>query len=230
MYIYRIPWGGSLAVRTSALRKAGLVDAWGRCLCEDTSTYGPIRALGLRLAFAPAATQVNSESTDLAGCYYFMLRQIVCVRLHHVFWWRLFTITAATIISFVACCLLASIGIVGAVLSLFGVTTELWKLAAMAIFPALCGAGVVGMVAGGDRLVRRVVAAPPRVVGFPNLFWATSLALYQATYAIFAAPMIRSIDWRGITYDIEGRGRIRMRAFRPYRVPAGEPGATCSVL
>jgi cellulose synthase/poly-beta-1,6-N-acetylglucosamine synthase-like glycosyltransferase len=49
-FLYRIPWGGSLAVRKSALREAGLLDHWSRCFCEDTSAYGPLRAAGFRLA------------------------------------------------------------------------------------------------------------------------------------------------------------------------------------
>jgi hypothetical protein len=35
------------------------------------------------------------------------------------------------------------------------------------------------------------------------------------------APFERSIVWRGLTYDIGGRDRIRLRAYRPF---AGRPG------
>ena len=230
MLIYRIPWGGSLAIRADVLREAGLVDRWSRCLCEDTSSYGPVRKLGLRVAFVPAATQVSCESIDLAGSNYFMLRQIVCVRLHHVFWRRLFAVAIATAVAVVLCGLLASLGIVGAVVLLSGAKTELWKLTAFAAFPALGWAGAVGLVAIADRLVRRLAAEPPHTIRFADLVWATPLALYNTAYATIAAPLTRSIDWRGITYDIEDADQIRMRAFQPYRTANGERDATSSLL
>jgi hypothetical protein len=230
MYLYRIPWGGSLAVRKRLLHEAGLLDYWSRCLSEDTSTYGPIRALGLRLAYVPAATQLNSEAIDLAGAYYFMLRQLVCVRLHHVFWPLMLAANVATMLSFLVCCVLATVGVVGAGLALCGLTTQLWQLTALAIIPVLYVAGVIAMLMIAERLVCRVVAPPPRTLGFPKLAWGILLALYQSTYAMFATPLTHAIEWRGITYDIRGRDRILMRTYRPYRGTGTEPVATRSVL
>jgi cellulose synthase/poly-beta-1,6-N-acetylglucosamine synthase-like glycosyltransferase len=230
MYLYRIPWGGSLAVRKSALYQTGLLDHWSRCFCEDTSAYGLLRAAGLRLAFVPEATHINSEPTDLASANYFMLRQLVCVRLHHVFWLRMLAVNSATVLSFLICCLLALFGLVGAVVSLLGITTELWMLTGFAIIPALYGAGVMAALTAGDYLVRRVVAAPPRAADFPRLVWAILITLFLATYAIFQAPLMRSIHWRGINYEIKGRNRIRMCAYRPYSGTDDEPGAARSVL
>jgi hypothetical protein len=225
-YLYRIPWGGSLAVRKSALYETGLLDYWSRCFCEDTSAYGPLRAAGLRLAFVPAATQINTEPTDIAGAHYFMLRQIVCLRLHHVYWTLMLCVNAATALSFLICCLAAFLGIAGAVLALVGIAAPFWKLTAFAIIPALYVAGLIAALAVGDHLVRRTVSAPPRRVSLPKLASAIFIALSHATYAVFKAPFLRSIAWRGITYDIEGRDRIRMRAYQPYC--AADDGATAA--
>lgn len=229
-YLYRIPWGGSLAVRKSALHRSGLIDYWSRCFCEDTSAYGPLRAAGLRLAFVPAATQINSEPSELAGAGYFMLRQLVCVRLHHVYWLRLLGANAATVVSFLIACLLALLGAVGAVQSMLGTATQLWKLTAFAIIPALYCAGLIGALTVGDHLVRRIVKAPPRPAGLPRLVLAILVALHYTTLGLFKAQFARSIDWRGITYDIEGRDRIRMRTYRPYRGADAGPVAARSIL
>jgi cellulose synthase/poly-beta-1,6-N-acetylglucosamine synthase-like glycosyltransferase len=225
-YLYRIPWGGSLAVRKSALHETGLLDYWSRCFCEDTSAYGPLRAAGLRLAFVPAATQINTEPTDIAGAHYFMLRQLVCLRLHHVYWTLILCVNAATALSFLICCLAAFLGIAGAALALVGIAAPFWKLSAFAIIPALYVAGLIAALAVGDHLVRRTVSAPPRRVSLPKLVSAIFIALSHATYAVFKAPFMRSIAWRGITDDIEGRDRIRMRAYRPYC--AADDGATAA--
>ena len=61
MFVFHIPWGGSLAMRRETIRAANLIEHWSRCLCEDTSAYEPLRRAGLRVAFVPQATQFNRE-------------------------------------------------------------------------------------------------------------------------------------------------------------------------
>ncbi|MBV9969827.1 MAG: hypothetical protein JO228_07580, partial [Xanthobacteraceae bacterium] len=215
-FVYRIPWGGSFAIRRSAVESTGLLEHWTHCLGEDTSAYGPLRSAGLRLAFVPAATQVNSEATDLGNAYAFMLRQVLSARLHHVFWPLIFSTNLATIVSYLMSCLLALLGIIGAVLSMFGVTAGLWKLTAFAIIPALYGVGLLLALVIGDRLVRRSVSAPPPPWGWKVLV-AAAIAAASSGYAMLAAPFARTIEWRGLTYDIEGRDRIRLRSYRAYQ-------------
>ena len=221
-FLYRIPWGGSFAIRRSAIESTGLLEHWTHCLGEDTSAYGPLRRAGLRLAFVPGATQVNSEATDLDGALAFMLRQILSARLHHVFWPAILAANIATIVSFLISSLLTLVGIVGIVLSIFGVATGLWKLTAFAIIPALYGLGLLVALAVGDFLVRRAVFAPPPPWG-PKVVVAAALAAASSGYAMLAAPFVRSVEWRGLTYDIEGRDRIRMRSYGPYHAPGTAP-------
>jgi hypothetical protein len=221
-FLYRIPWGGSFAIRRSAIESTGLLEHWTHCLCEDTSAYGRLRGAGLRLAFVPGAIQVNSEAIDLDGVHTFIFRQIVCARLHHVFWPLILAVNVATISSFVISSLLALIGVVGAVLSFFGVATGLWKLTAFGIIPALYGVGLLLALAVGDRLVRGQVSAPAPAWG-PNVLAAAAIAVASSGYAMLTAPFARSIAWRGLTYDIEGRDRIRMRSYRPYRAAGTAP-------
>jgi cellulose synthase/poly-beta-1,6-N-acetylglucosamine synthase-like glycosyltransferase len=221
-FVYRIPWGGSLAIRRSAIERTGLLEHWTRCLGEDTSAYGPLRRAGLRLAFVPAATQVNSEATDLDGAYAFMLRQILSARLHHVYWPLILAANVTTIVSFLISTLLASVGIVGVALSILGVATGLWKLTAFAIIPSLYCVGLLVALAVGDRLVRRAVCAPPPPSGL-EVVAAAAVAAAFSGYAMLAAPFVRSVEWRGLTYDIAGRDRIRMRSYRPYDAPGSAP-------
>ena len=221
-FLYRIPWGGSLAIRRSAIESTGLLEHWNRCLCEDTSAYGRLRSAGLRLAFVPAATQVNSEPIDLDGVHTFIFRQIVCARLHHVFWPLILAVNVATIVSFAISSVLALVGLVGVALTVFGVATGLWKLTAFAIVPALYCVGLLLALAVGDRLVRRAVSAPPPPSG-PKVVAAAAIAAASSGYAMLVAPFARAIEWRGLTYDIAGRDRIRMRSYRPYHAAGTAP-------
>lgn len=221
-FLYRIPWGGSFAIRRSAIESTGLLEHWTRCLGEDTSAYGPLRRAGLRLAFVPAATQVNSEATDLDGAYAFILRQILSARLHHVFWPLILAANVATIVSFLLSSLLALVGVVGIVFSIFGVATGLWKLTAFAIIPAFYCLGLLTALAVGDHLVRRAVCAPRPPWG-PKVIAAAAVAAAKSGHAMLAAPFARSIEWRGLTYDIAGRDRIRLRSYRPYHAAGTAP-------
>jgi GT2 family glycosyltransferase len=220
-FLYRIPWGASLAIRRSALESTGLLEHWTRCLGEDTSAYGPLRDAGFRLVFVPAATQINSEAISLDGAHAFMLRQILSARLHHVFWPLILAANVATIVSFLISCLLALIGVFGTVLAIFGVATQISKLIAFAIIPALYCAGFLIALAAGDRLVRRAVTAPPPPSGL-KVCAAAAIAIASCTYAMAIAPFVRSVEWRGITYDIGGRDRIRLRSYHPYAGRAGQ--------
>ena len=137
---------------------------------------------------------------------------------------------AATIVAFMAASLLALAGIVGAVLALLGDANQVWQLIAFALIPGLYVLGLLTALTIADRLVRSVVAAPQRVADPPRLVVASLIALSFTTNSLFMAPFLRSIDWRGITYDIEGRIRIRMRGYRPYRAIGDETASSRSIL
>jgi hypothetical protein len=70
--------------------------------------------------------------------------------------------------------------------------------------------------------VRREVSAPAQAWG-PKVLAAAAIAVASSGYAMLTAPFERSIEWRGLTYDIEGRDRIRMRSYRPYRAAGTAP-------
>ena len=212
MFLYRIPWGGSLAMRRTVLFQTGLLERWACSLGEDTSTYGVLRASGLRLAFVPGATQVNTETTDLQGAYYFMLRQLIAARVHHIHWPLMMTMTLAAIASVLICCILATAGIAAAVLA----NAQAWALTKFAIIPASYFTATVAALLIADVLVRRYGHAPPYFVSLPRLIVAVAIGIYEASYAMCTAPRIPMIEWRGITYDILGKNRIHMRAYRPY--------------
>ena len=76
------------------LRDPNLLDHWSNCFCEDTSCYGVLRDQGLKLAFVPEATNINRESIDFDRCQNFVMRQLLCVRLHHVHWNAIFLTNA----------------------------------------------------------------------------------------------------------------------------------------
>ena len=86
MVCYRIPWGGSLALRSSFLREADVLDEWSRGFCEDTMLQKLSRRTGGRIEVVPEAVISSEEETSLARCIPWISRQLLTARLHHPRW------------------------------------------------------------------------------------------------------------------------------------------------
>src|SRR5262249_37422245 len=149
MYVFEMPWGGSLALRGDLARHPRLREHWCRGFCEDTAAHRILRELGLRLEWVPQATQVNRESIPLRRCRAFILRQLPCVRLHHPRWPLIFGLNIGSILAqFGALALLAGALAAGA-----------WELAGVAL--VLLGLYLFAMLATlrmGEELVRLAFA------------------------------------------------------------------------
>jgi hypothetical protein len=120
---------------------------------------------------------------------------------------------------------LATAGIAGTVLA----NAQTSLLAKFAIIPASYFTATVAALFIADGLVRRFGHAPPYFVSLPRLMIAVAISIYKASYAMCTAPRIPMIEWRGITYDILGKNRIHMRAYRPYP-DSGGAASTQSLL
>jgi cellulose synthase/poly-beta-1,6-N-acetylglucosamine synthase-like glycosyltransferase len=216
MCAFGIPWGGSLAFRTGVLRRAGLLEAWGRCLCEDTVSYGVLRRAGLAVRFAPAATTINREPTDLAGACTFVRRQLVCARLHHARWGAVAALNLGTGLA------LAAVAALGGARG--------WAAAAAGLLGAYA-LGLLAALAALEALVRRRARERGEAPPPPPFSWKTlpALALAQAVHlgCLLSALGLRRVTWRGVTYRLGGRGQVRLLEYRPF---AAAPAAAESVL
>src|SRR5262249_46351356 len=83
MAAFNIPWGGSMALRTSLFRETDLLERWSHSFGEDTSCHMAVRERGLRLANVPAVTMVNHEVTKGRNGFSFIQRQLISARLGH---------------------------------------------------------------------------------------------------------------------------------------------------
>jgi cellulose synthase/poly-beta-1,6-N-acetylglucosamine synthase-like glycosyltransferase len=86
MFCYRIPWGGTLAIKTSVFRDSDLKERWGKAFCEDTMLFEVLRKQGLKVAFVPSLMMVNREACDVPGYSSWVRRQLLTARLYHPRW------------------------------------------------------------------------------------------------------------------------------------------------
>jgi cellulose synthase/poly-beta-1,6-N-acetylglucosamine synthase-like glycosyltransferase len=202
-----IPWGGSMAFRAELFRQSDLLERWARSFVEDTGSHRVLRSLGLRLCHVPQATMVNHETIDLRDCFRFIRRQLLNARLYHESWIVILTMGVGT-----------PLALAGAVVPTLA--NGLWQWAA-GLGTLLVGSffTMVFFLSIADRQINRLAqkrGAPPYPFAWKLLL---VLPLTQAIYlaGLVSACFLRKIEWRGITYEVDGSGRIRLMEYRPYQ-------------
>tara|TARA_R110002072_G_scaffold302710_2_gene487741 strand:- start:316792 stop:318075 length:1284 start_codon:yes stop_codon:yes gene_type:complete len=207
-----IAWAGSLAMRTDFVKSAALSDEWSRMVFEDTSLLNSLNKAGLRLSFVPNAIMVNTEAIGCAQLVRFVQRQLLNARLYHPDWKTIFNHG-----------ILSTIGTAGGLLAMpLALMSLNWAAAGIL---ATAGAIAIGFSAYFairlDLSIRRILEARNGQQEKSALLRSsTRLIFVQALYcvALLSARRQRTVDWRGIQYDIDstdGTCRIQMREYRP---------------
>lgn len=211
MYAYRIPWGGTLALKASVLRGSDLLDRWAHAFCEDTMLYSVLRRSGHRVAFVPSLMMVNREDCSVGSFYRWVRRQLLTARLYHPAW--------AMVVGHGLLVSLAQwIGVVSLIVALaagYGLAAA-WLLAGMGLYWGT----MAGLLAAMEAGIRRMLAARGELYGrVSNPLQVSSLLrvgaamlLTQAVYpaALLSALFLRTVEWRGVRYRIQGPRGIRM--------------------
>ena len=226
MYCFRIVWGGSMAIKTEAIRRAALTSRWSESLTDDTLLFSALRSVGLKVAFVPALLMVNREEITREVFQSWVARQLLLARLYHPRW-----IGVVGQGALLGCILAGAVG--GIALCLVSGEPAL----AVLYFGVL-----VAFQIGVDLILRRLEAAvatklqekgesvrsPRRLPGNRFAFYRTML-LTQWSYlrALASAMTLRRLDWRGIEYEVNGPQAIRMTGYQPGRECPGvhtQPG------
>ena len=210
-----IPWGGSLAFRLDVIRRAGLLDEWSHCFCEDTSSARALWKLRLRVQVVANATAVSRETIELSAAVSFIRRQLVCSRLHHPSWPIILVTGWATAFALV----------VTPAFGMIAFTSGAIDVAATAIFLVI--AHVAGVATPLLLMERRLRNGRGGAMPAFALSWRSILAIPFA-HAIHigclcTAALTRRIDWRGITYELGDRGEVHLLQYHTYRC---QPAAT----
>lgn len=207
-----IPWGGSLAMRADFVRSAALSDEWSQMLFEDTALACSLDKAGLQLGFVPNAVMVNTEAIRCAELARYVRRQMLNARLYHPAWKTIFSHGV-----------LSTLGTVGTLLAMPVALMSLnWIAAGILAGTSAVAIGFTTYYAIRlDRSVRRVLNARGEQHQNSALPRSSSrLVFVQALYcvALLSAHRQRTVDWRGIQYDIDvvdGDCRVQLREYRP---------------
>lgn len=215
MYIYKIPWGGTLAIKTEVLHQTGLLDKWGKALCEDTMVRSVLGKHKIQVRFVPSLIMLNQEECDLPGFRYWMKRQLLCSRLYHPRWLAvignaIFTIFLPTILMLLSLVALFTGQWYAAVLSFSSYGSYVVALMLIILFLER-GVQQVLQFHGQPRTQLSVTHILKMLMGIPFTQWVSGLAMLSSLW-------MPKVKWRGITYQIKNSWRIRLLEYRPYQV------------
>ena len=214
MYLYRIPWGGSLAIRTDLVRRAQLIERWEQAFCEDTMLRRVLQEKGLQIESVASLMMVNREECTLPSFRRWVSRQLLNAKLYHPGWNAVliygtivFLIPASAALSSIVALFTAqwtSAVILGvsfvAYLTLLLVLINVWQQAVRA-----------------KLKLRRESLPNLSPVTFLKFIVAIPLSQLVCAIALWQAVLTKQVEWRGITYQIKGPWDIKLMEYLPYQ-------------
>jgi cellulose synthase/poly-beta-1,6-N-acetylglucosamine synthase-like glycosyltransferase len=215
MYLYRIPWGGTLALKTEVIRQTGLLDRWARAYCEDTMIRNVLAQHGLQVKFVPSLLILNREECDLPRLIGWTKRQLLASRLYHPQWWAVIADALQTV-------LLPNLLLILCLAALF---QQKWDAATVAfagfggyivallLMAIALEKGVQPIIRNNTGTITRlsITTVVKMLLGIPLTHWVYAFVMVSSAW-------MPKINWRGITYQIKGPWNIRLVEYRPYQM------------
>ena len=210
MQIYRVAWGGSLALKLATIDQCDLLTRWSQAFCEDTMLAGVLQANGLQVYRVPELIVVNQESTTIKSAIGWIVRQLLTVRLHHRAWSLI--LTHAILGGF---CFFAP---------LFLMMVTATQDRQLAISTTLIWIIQLGLNIAVLSYIRRlninaIQKSAPKPTNRSGLLSKLTAAIaLQAIYPFLAigAAFWQRTRWRGIDYRIGRQGEVEMLNYVPY--------------
>ena len=210
--LYKIPWGGSLALRRELFTKSDLLDRWKHSFADDTPISSAVRQVKGNIALVSPLFLVNRETCGLRSFHRWVRRQMLCAKLYHPAWRA---ILGQAVLITLPLLLLTGTFIVG--LFLREGLVVLWSLGAFILY----WAGVFGTLPIMEHAIRRIVRLNGETVERWSLCRTMlTFAMIPVTQGIYTSALfwlhfIRTVEWRGVEYEIIGK-QIRLVEYKPY--------------
>lgn len=213
MHFYRIPWGGSLAIKTKVFRRTQLLKKWEQAFNEDTMLKHILQQQGLRVEFVPSIIMVNREETDLKSFLRWVQRQLLCSRLYHTSWNAIAIHGILTaVIPTIAIVLSLITGLNGQLTAIAYISSG---LAIYVLTQILCLIILESQVRGIVKPKGEILPSIDAATAFKVLL-ALPLTQIVYTFALTSAMFMQQVKWRGITYQIKGPWDVKLVEYQPY--------------
>jgi len=227
MYFYKIPWGGSLAIRRELFSQYNLAERWEHSLTDDVSLFSIARRSGKRIAYVPSVLMSNRETCRLPSFFYWVRRQMLYVKLYHPSW-----------LAVLGQCLLISVPQIILVAMMIGTAaTGKWHefslLAGTFVFYWLAVLGTLYPMEYAIRqLMNRTNAVPERPSWGMIAAMILAVPLTQAVYtmAVVSLFWLQKVEWRGVCYELGKDKTVRLIEYIPYAEVKSDPPSQADAM
>lgn len=212
-----LTWGGSMALRWNTIEQVQLIDSLRTSFVDDGAVIQQIKKFGYRAHFEPTVIMPNRESMRVGQFIPWATRQLVAARSSGAGWavvlFHASLICGSVCLPVLLLCLSAISSNLRAVqVNLISIATH-WSLALLASWLVEMGMRYRLRINGHEPIRMNfafLIRCLPGIVGSHFLYWV----------CLVRAHFCSRISWRGIEYDIERSGTVRMREYRTFRNPA----------
>ncbi|MFZ0930136.1 MAG: glycosyltransferase [Syntrophobacteraceae bacterium] len=186
------PWGGAAAFERSVFRELRVAELWAGNVVDDISLVKPLRQAGIKAFLVPAAclsTPLRNET--MSGWSGWFIRQLLFLKFCLPVSWA----AAGIVLYFMA-----------ALLVLSAIQCIAWLLGLIPAANVFLSLAFLAAVGGAGAFLRTFHPAPGS-----RWRWLISVfvTLTVIAWCHFRTLLVQEIHWRGITYRVTWKGRVK---------------------
>lgn len=215
MFLFGIPWGGSLAIKTELLRETAVLEQWGQALNEDKLLCKVLKKQRMKVKFVPSLIMLNREECDLPSLLNCLERQLLSSRLYHPMW-------STVIGDVISSILVPTLAIILGFIALISGQSDaaVICLGSFAIYTFGLLLLMLGLEQGIQRVILYQDKATTKLSFITLLKMLIGIPLTQWVYGFaFLSSLLKpTVNWRGVTYEVKGLWNIRLVKYSPYQL------------
>ncbi|MEY3401268.1 MAG: glycosyltransferase [Anabaena sp. CRKS33] len=214
MFLFQIPWGGTLAIKTEVLNRIKLLDKWGQVLTDDMLLHKLVKKQKLQIKFIPSLLMLNQEESSLGNLLESLKRLIISSKLYHPGWLAIISEAYSSIlvpnlvIIIIFYLLLQSQWYAGFLLF----SSYISYTIGLVLLMLLMEVSIHHILHNQGKKIPKLspLIILKMLIAIPFTQWIYGLIILSSLWT-------SSITWRGITYRIQGPENIRLIEYRPYQ-------------
>ncbi|MBD2147631.1 glycosyltransferase family 2 protein [Sphaerospermopsis sp. FACHB-1194] len=214
MFLFQVPWGGSLAIKKQLLQQTEILEKWGEAFGDDMLLHKVIKKHGWKIKFVPSLLMVNREESNLSTLFPSLQRLILCSRLYHPNWLALVSDAVSSIL-FPTLTIFLALGLFLA--TEWNTAFSLFK--SYSIYTIGLLLLMLVMELGVQEIIRSQGQPIPEIslTNILKMFIAIPLTQWVYGLAMLSSLGMSTVTWRGLTYKIQSPWHIRLVEYHPYQ-------------
>jgi hypothetical protein len=206
------PWAGTCAMRMVDVHRAGLPELWRHSAVDDGPIQGALGKLGLRVRFVPSLIMMNRENCTADYVSRYITRMLTWSRLYEPTFKNtlVHSLTTGGLLL-----LIASVGIWSTMAGQWLIFTAVLAGAAISNLLLVLAYGLVRRAVRELADKRSETMSKLGALAMWKVFLLLPIAQFLYVVSCLRALVIRRVEWRQITYEIQNGGRVKMLAYQP---------------